>query len=143
MSTAIGTRLGSISEAHVPLCEDVPQVEPQPELEVSDIVDVPQIERSEVVPSPEETEEESTIVENSDPVVPMMPTPNFGILEFIGKFPRKDTKDFKLVCDESGFQTRREVAVAFSYILEAHTDNPPKISAEQTEFFGPIDILRK
>ena len=118
----------------------MPQIEPQPEVEVPDIIDEPQLERSEL---PSTLEEESTIVESSDPVVPMMPTPSFGMNEFIEKFPFGDSKDFKLVCDESGFQTRREVAVAFSYILDAYADKNPKVHVEQTEYFGPIDIMRK
>ena len=111
-------------------------------LDLSEEVNPEEIPEPVQVPvvSPDDTESSEM---SSEPASHVMSTPTFGQFEFINKIPRNDTQDFRVVCDHMNLQNRREIAVAFSFLLEGLTDVPPKISAEQDEFMSSIDVQRK
>ena len=111
-------------------------------LDLSEEVNLEEIPEPVQVPvvSPDDTESSEM---SSEPASHVMSTPTFGQFEFINKIPRNDTQDFRVVCDHMNLQNRREIAVAFSFLLEGLTDVPPKISAEQDEFMSSIDVQRK
>merc|ERR1712029_1056018 len=108
---------GALSEVGIPLDGIEP---PDSQIRLEPIIENPALDLSEEV-NPEEV---------PDPVqVPVA--------------SRNDTQDFRVVCDHMNLQNRREIAVAFSFLLEGLTDVPPKISAEQDEFMSSIDVQRK
>ena len=117
-----------------PIIEE-PEVDSTPE----PIRAEPAVEPVEV---PAEQDDTASSVLSSEPASNIMPTPTFGQTELFEKFPRNDTQDFRVVCDSLNLRSRREVAVAFEFLLQGLSDAPPKISAEQEEFKAPIDVRR-
>ena len=149
-----GTKVpGAVSEVGFPLGIEQPNFDDDSQVRLEPIIENPELDQSEEVnpveiPEPvqvpiEEQDDTASSVLSSEPASNVMPTPTFGRFEFIQKIPRNDTQDFLMVCDDMNLRSRREIAVAFGFLLEGLTDAPPKVSAEQDEFMSPIDVRRK